>query len=813
MVILTPHVDAIRQEFGPAFSEWHLRHYHEKAVVEWRDVGGTSDAVRFVLSEFAGKPDGIGIDCLFGGGQEPYLLLSDKNLALRYKPPAEILKGIPQNINGVDVYDPSFTWFGAALSSFGILQNTRVQRLVGLPFVQRWEELDQPRLYEWVGAGDPRNSGTMNVMFEAFLQFYGWERGWQVLMQIGGNVRKFDRVSSTTAKDVTLGETAYAFAIDFYGFAQVAAAGRTNLTFVLPQDFTAVNPDGIAILKGAPHLVTAQRFLDFVLSEDGQKLWFLPRGYPGGPRQHSIERMSIRPDFYTRFRGISNIDFSPFDLKQSFRYNAKLSRERRDVVAALVGALLVDTHRELQAAWRSLIQRSLPPAELLVLGRVPLSEAEALQLATTGWKDPAVRTEKKIEWQSWAQRKYRSLAEERKTADAPLPRRSQAEAGRSTLPSRITHHASRSTLRLPPSDRMRVSIRNLGKKFGDTVALTGVRLEIQAQELFFLLGPSGCGKTTLLRLLAGFYQPDEGEIFFGDRLMNGVPPHKRNTGMVFQNYALWPHMNVAENVVYGLEVRAVSESEKKQRVAEALAIVQMEKYAERTPNQLSGGQQQRVALARALVIKPDVLLLDEPLSNLDAKLRLEMREEIRRIHARTQITTIYVTHDQKEALSMADRMAVLREGVIEQAGDPRAIYRSPATRFVADFIGETNWLPAEVQGATPDEMILKTDFGTWRAKPSAHGAGTACPRFPRVGAQVWLGFRPEAVSLGPAPANVLQTTITHVSYLGEIEQYGLEVSPGQTLKALEQNPVGIRQIGTPLTIHVRPQDIFVLPQT
>src|ERR1043166_105443 len=208
---------------------------------------------------------------------------------------------------------------------------------------------------------------------------------------------------------------------------------------------------------------------------------------------------------------------------------------------------------------------------------------------------------------------------------------------------------------------MRVTIRSLAKRFGNTTALQNISLEIQAQELFFLLGPSGCGKTTLLRLLAGFYQPDAGELLFGEKPMNGVPPHRRNTGMVFQNYALWPHLTVAENVAYGLEVRRVARGARRERGAEVLAGVAV-----------------------------------EPLSNLDARLRLEMREEIRRIHARTRITTIYVTHDQKEALSMADRLAVLREGRIEQIGDPRAVYRAPAKRFVADFIGETNWLEAVV---------------------------------------------------------------------------------------------------------------------
>src|SRR5262249_2145659 len=202
---------------------------------------------------------------------------------------------------------------------------------------------------------------------------------------------------------------------------------------------------------------------------------------------------------------------------------------------------------------------------------------------------------------------------------------------------------------------------------------------------------------------------------------------------------------------------------------EALSMVQMEKFAEHSPNQLSGGQQQRVALARALVIRPDLLLLDEPLSNLDAKLRLEMREEIRRIHDQTKITTVYVTHDQKEALSLADRMAVLRDGVIEQVGNPRDVYRSPANRFVADFIGETNWFSGTVRANGGGDVTVETDAGAFRA---------VAPRAPGVGKKVWLGFRPEAVVIGPGEANSLAGTIQQVSYLGEIEQYHLVLPSG-----------------------------------
>ena len=421
LVIISPHNEAIRAEFARGFSNWHEKEFGGAVTIDWREVGGTADCVRFVQSEFATKPDGIGIDCFFGGGHEPYLLLADQKLSLRYTPPPDLLSRIPQNINGVEIYDAGHAGYGVALSSFGILENRRVQRQIGLPPINRWEDLAQRQLLGWVGAGDPRNSGTMNVMFESFLQAYGWERGWRILAQISGNIRQFDRVSSSTAKDVTLGETAYAFAIDFFAFAQIAAAGRTNLTFLLPHDFTAVSADGLAILRGAPNLVTAQRFVDFALADAGQKLWFLPRGHPGGPEQYSIERMSVRPDFYRRYRGVSNIEFSPFDLQQSFRYNGKLARERRELVAALVGALFVDTHSELKAAWQAVIGRGLQPADLNELGRMPLTEAEVLELARKTWNDPAVRNQKKIDWQVWAQRKYLKLVEQNSPSAQPSP--------------------------------------------------------------------------------------------------------------------------------------------------------------------------------------------------------------------------------------------------------------------------------------------------------------------------------------------------------------------------------------------------------
>lgn len=409
LVVISPHNRSITYEFGRGFARWHEQQFATPVTVEWRNLGGSADALKFVQSEFTAKPAGIGLDVFFGGGPEPYLLLADLGWLEECPLPEPVLAGLSREANGVELYDPGRRWYGAALSSFGILQNLRVQRWLGLPLARRWEELAAPALFGWVGVGDPRNSGTMNNMFEAILQAYGWERGWELLTAIAGNTGRFDRLSSSTAKEVTLGETAYGFAIDFYAFSQVAWAGRTNLTFVLPEDFTAISPDGIAVLKGAPNRLTAQRFLEFVLGEPGQKLWHLPRGHPDGAERYAIERMPVRPDLYRRYREVSNIAFSPFDLTQSFRYDAGLARGRREVVAALAGALLVDTHAELRAAWRAVIRRGATPAEKAVLGRMPLTADAALALGLGAWREPAFRNRKKIEWQAWAQEKYRRL--------------------------------------------------------------------------------------------------------------------------------------------------------------------------------------------------------------------------------------------------------------------------------------------------------------------------------------------------------------------------------------------------------------------
>jgi iron(III) transport system ATP-binding protein len=355
-----------------------------------------------------------------------------------------------------------------------------------------------------------------------------------------------------------------------------------------------------------------------------------------------------------------------------------------------------------------------------------------------------------------------------------------------------------------------VTITSLLKKFDGLRAVDDVTLAIGPGELFFLLGPSGCGKTTLLRCLAGFHQPDAGVIRFGERDITGLPPHRRDTAMVFQSYALWPHMNVAENVAFGLRMRRQPRSETRRRVREALERVHMADRAGARPNQLSGGQQQRVALARALVIEPQCLLLDEPLSNLDARLRLEMREEIRRICKQAGLTAIYVTHDQKEALSVADRLAVMRAGRIEQIGTPVEVYRRPAGRFVAEFIGEGNFLPGRMVAATGARLLADTPLGRLTAP--------APVRPPPAGDALTLCIRPEALRFDTPPAgavNVLKGRLRRTVYQGEVAQHDLAVTTaaGETvLKAFELNPaVGADRAGEEVTLWIAPENVIVLP--
>ena len=350
-----------------------------------------------------------------------------------------------------------------------------------------------------------------------------------------------------------------------------------------------------------------------------------------------------------------------------------------------------------------------------------------------------------------------------------------------------------------------VRLERITKRFGQTVALDQISLGIASGELFFLLGPSGCGKSTLLRLIAGLHEPTSGRIWFNDRDVTDLPTQQRNAVMCFQSYALWPHMSVRENIRFGLDVRGVKRDEREQRIDKVLHLVQMEQLAGRKPNQLSGGQQQRVALARALAVEPACLLLDEPLSNLDAKLRHEMRGEIRRICKTAGFTTIYVTHDQKEALSIADRIAVLKDGKLMQVGTPSELYHRPANAFVAGFIGQTNLLPGRVVGREGAGVVVETAVGTFVADASAGAAPSG---------QVTLSIRPEQMQVADGPGrpggrNRIVGKPIETTFLGEASEHVLEVN-GTQIKVIAAPP--LFETPAQMAVECEARNVVVLPE-
>ena len=333
---------------------------------------------------------------------------------------------------------------------------------------------------------------------------------------------------------------------------------------------------------------------------------------------------------------------------------------------------------------------------------------------------------------------------------------------------------------------MRVELTGITKRFGPLKAVDDVSLAIGEGAFFTLLGPSGCGKTTLLRTLAGFHTPDAGEIRFDGRLVNDVPPHRRQTGMVFQNYALFPHLSVFDNIAYGLRARKVPRREIEARIGEVIRSVQLEGLEDRAPSRLSGGQQQRVALARALVISPSILLMDEPLSNLDAKLRVSMREEIRRIQQGLKITTVYVTHDQEEAMAVSDRIAILNRGRLEQVGTPAEIYFRPESRFAAEFMGSSNILEMEVAGYDAGSALLAAAAGAVRILVRGDE--------PPAG-RIVLSVRPEWIHVVPGPSpgetNCLAGAVLGSTFLGSMVRYRV-AGPGGTPITIEAHDPGER---------------------
>jgi spermidine/putrescine transport system ATP-binding protein len=351
------------------------------------------------------------------------------------------------------------------------------------------------------------------------------------------------------------------------------------------------------------------------------------------------------------------------------------------------------------------------------------------------------------------------------------------------------------------------------KRFGDVFAVDHIDLEVRDGEFFSLLGPSGCGKTTTLRMIGGFEEPTSGLIELQGVDVTWLPPYRRNVNTVFQNYALFPHLTIFENVAFGLRRKGVRDSEVRSRVTEMLELVELPGYERRRPTQISGGQAQRVALARALINRPAVLLLDEPLGALDLKLRKQMQLELKRIQQEVGITFVYVTHDQEEAMTMSDRIAVMNRGRYEQLGDPESLYERPATRFVAGFLGVSNLLPGRVDGSADDYAVCRLADGSTIRIPRAQASG---------GSEVEIGVRPEKIRMHgpdaapPAGSNELSGVVRDASYLGVSTQYVVETRHGDRVTVYEQNVErtvhgSLHRPGEEVRISWSPDHTFAVP--
>lgn len=342
-----------------------------------------------------------------------------------------------------------------------------------------------------------------------------------------------------------------------------------------------------------------------------------------------------------------------------------------------------------------------------------------------------------------------------------------------------------------------ISIKNAVKKYGDFTAIPDLSLEIKPGEFFTLLGPSGCGKTTLLRMIAGFNSIEGGQFYFGDRLINDLDPAKRNIGMVFQNYAIFPHLTVRKNVAFGLQNRKLPKDKIETQTNKFLKLMKIDQFADRLPEQLSGGQQQRVALARALAIEPDVLLMDEPLSNLDAKLRVEMREVIKEIQNSLGITTVYVTHDQEEAMAVSDRIAVMSEGVIQQVGTPKTLYQRPENLFVSTFIGRTNVMECKVfEGGIEFKDGFRLPMNNL----------VDC----KAGEEVTASIRPEELVINENGEDGLDATVAYSTFLGLNTHYFVDLADGQRAEIIQESKIDdIIENGTKIKLGVKAEKINV----
>jgi ABC-type Fe3+ transport system substrate-binding protein len=413
LVIISPHRKSIQDEYVPAFKQYYKAKFKTDVAVDWIDQGGTSDDIRFIRAKFKNNPKTSGLDIFWGGGSQAFNELGGDNLLASYDLPPEIKKQIPSEIAGVPMYDTKkkVTWVGSALSSFGIFFNKRLMKMEKLAEPKTWNDLGSPKFKNQLSLTDPRRSGTATIMNFIVLEAAGWDKGWELLTTINANTKAFTQMSSDPIKAVVSGDAAASMAIDFYAIAKVSDLGEGNLGFILPEGQTVLDPDPIAVLKGAPNAKVAERFMEYVLSVDGQKLLVLPKGKAGGPKISALGRMSVNSKVYEETEGIRSSEINPFKLKNFLKLDAEKNATLQRTFNDLIGAVHVDTHKELKLAWDAVIKKGSDAKLLAAMSKPPITKKE-LEAMAKKWDDEVFRNNKINEWVNYARKNYEKIVKD-----------------------------------------------------------------------------------------------------------------------------------------------------------------------------------------------------------------------------------------------------------------------------------------------------------------------------------------------------------------------------------------------------------------
>jgi iron(III) transport system substrate-binding protein len=409
--IISPHRKSVQEALIPAFKEYYKKSFNKDISVHWIDQGGASDDLRLILSRFAKNPNSAEIDLLWGGGEHPHLELDDKKLLIPYKISKELKKDIPQHISGRPLYNNAETWHATALSSFGIFYNKQLLKLMKIQEPKTWEDLADERYFDLISSTDLRRSSSNVTMAMVMLQKLGWEKAFEVIGLMSANTRTFTHSSTEPIKAVTTGEAACSLAVGFYASAKVASLGEENLGFILPANKTIINADPVSILKGAKNKLQAERFIDYILSTDAQKLLILPKGSPFGPKTKTLGRMAVNQKSYTEAYSakLKVISPDPFLYKdQSFTYNAEEAAKLQFVFIDILSALFIDQHKLLKQAWQAVQKRGKKPADVQELIKAPITKSE-LEKLVPKWSDPVFRNKTINEWSKNASQKYTQI--------------------------------------------------------------------------------------------------------------------------------------------------------------------------------------------------------------------------------------------------------------------------------------------------------------------------------------------------------------------------------------------------------------------